>query len=213
MHYTVVVAFTVFIIKIWVLKQHMSINLVVMASESTDLLIINLKVIAGLQPNERLSVRNGAFEVQEYGYMQAVWRRLGGDTRWVNLNEIKRLVDDALRLLSVYSTYAFQPAKLTTTTSVAAYPTPLPDNALAVVKTLTSELTAAARGLDNLKTTYVGDSRMVANLDVILQKLRFDVARAEESLTGIVPLPKTPPPPQTGGGGTHGQKKDRGGST
>lgn len=183
-----------------------------MASESTDLLIINLKVIAGLQPNERLSVRNGAFEVQEYGYMQSVWRRLGGDTRWVNLNEIKRLIDDALRLLSVYSAYAFQPAKPATTTSVAAYPTPLPDNALAVVKTLTSELTAAASGLDNLKTTYAGDSRMVANLDVILQKLRFDVARAEEGVTGIVPLPKTPPPSQTGGG-NHGQKKDRGSST
>jgi hypothetical protein len=197
-------AFTVFVIKIGVLKQHMSINLVVMASESTDLLIINLKVIAGLQPNERLSVRNGAFEVQEYGYMQSVWRRLGGDTRWVNLNEIKRLIDDALRLLSVYSAYAFQPAK-PATTSVAAYPTPLPDNALAVVKTLTSELTAAASGLDNLKTTYAGDSRMVANLDVILQKLRFDVARAEEGVTGVVPLPKTPPP-QSGGG----QKKDRG---
>ena len=180
-----------------------------MASESTDLLIINLKVVAGLQPNERLSVRNGAFEVQEYGYMQSVWRRLGGDTRWVNLNEVKRLIDDALRLLSVYSAYAFQPVKpATATTSVAAYPTPLPDNALAVVKTLTAELTAAAGGLDNLKTTYAGDSRMVANLDVILQKLRFDVARAEEGLTAVVPLPKTPPPPHTGG-----QKKDRGGST
>lgn len=189
----------------------MSINLVVMASESTDLLIINLKVIAGLQPNDRLSVRNGAFEVQEYGYMQSVWRRLGGDTRWVNLNEIKRLIDDALRLLSVYSTYAFQPATKPVATSVSAYPAPLPDNAVAVVKTLTAELTAAASGLDNLKTTYAGDSRMVANLDVILQKLRFDVARAEEGVTGIVPLPPhTPPPTQTGGSG---QRKDRGGST
>ena len=183
----------------------MSINLVVMASESTDLLIINLKVIAGVQPNDRLSVRNGAFEVQEYGYMQSVWRRLGGDTRWVNLAEIKRLVDDALRLLSVYSTYAFQPAAAKT---VAAYPTPQPDNALAVVKTLTVELAAAGRGLDNLKTTYAGDSRMVANLDVILQKLRFDVARAEDSMNSVVPLPPQTPPPPTSG--NHGQKKDRG---
>jgi hypothetical protein len=184
----------------------MSINLVVMASESTDLLIINLKVIAGLKPNDRLIIRNSAFEVQEYGYMQSIWRRLGGDTRWANLVEIKRLIDDALRLLSVYSTYAFQPTK--TSTAVAAYPTPLPDAAVAVVNTLVTELTAAAEGLDNLKVTYVGDSRMVANLDVILQKLRFDVARAKES-SSIAPLPPQTPPPPTLATSSGGKKDHR----
>lgn len=154
--------------------------LYIMNSDAVDLVIINLKVLAGLKESDRLITRNAAFEVQETGWIQTISRRWNGDTRWSNFAEIKKLIEDALRILGAYSAHAF--GTLTTTA-----PMPKPDNALERVQSLVAELTSAASGLVVLKSTYSTDPRMIANLDVLLQKLRLDVSRAQAAILTQIP--------------------------
>lgn len=151
-----------------------------MNSDAVDLVIINLKVLAGLKETDRLITRNSAFEVQETGWIQTISRRWNGDTRWSNFAEIKKLVEDALRILNAYCAHAFG-------TATAAAPLPKPSNAVDSVQSLVAELTSAAAGLTVLKATYSTDPRMIANLDVLLQKLNCEVQRAQISLFTHIP--------------------------
>ena len=164
--------------------------LYLMNPDAVDLVIINLKVLAGLKETDRLITRNAAFEVQETGWMQTLSRKWNGDTRWSNFVEIKKLVDDALRILGAYCAHAFGPSS----TVGGAAPIPKPDNAPESVRTLITELNGAAGGLSTLKLTYVGDPRMLANLDVLLQKLQCEVSRAQAALP-TSPMHHTPPLP------------------
>jgi len=199
-----------------------------MNSDAVDLIVINLKVLAGLKETDRLITRNSAFEVQETGWIQTISRRWNGDTRWSNFAEIKKLIEDALRILGAYCAHAFG-------TATAAAPLPKPDNAYESVQSLVTELTSAATGLTVLKATYATDPRMIANLDVLLQKLQCEVSRAQSSLFTHVPevaahqsplepptqstVPRAPtaPPsvsvlpvqPAQQGGGKYRQKQDQ----
>jgi hypothetical protein len=199
-----------------------------MNSDAVDLVVINLKVLAGLKETDRLITRNSAFEVQETGWIQTISRRWNGDTRWSNFSEIKKLVEDALRILGAYCAHAFG-------TATAAAPLPKPDNAIESVQSLVAELTSAAAGLTVLKATYATDPRMIANLDVLLQKLHCEVLRAQNSIFTHIPevaahqspleppsqstaprAPTAPPcgaslpaPPAQQGGGKARQKQDQ----
>lgn len=151
-----------------------------MNSDAVDLVIINLKVLAGLKETDRLITRNSAFEVQETGWIQTISRRWNGDTRWSNFAEIKKLIEDALRILGAYCAHAFG-------TVTSAAPLPKPDNAIESVQSLVAELTSAAAGLTVLKATYATDPRMIANLDVLLQKLHCEVTRAQTAILTHIP--------------------------
>jgi hypothetical protein len=50
------------------------------------------------------------------------------------------------------------------------------------VATLSRELSAAQAGLCNLKNTYQDDSRMLANLDVLIERTATEVGKAEQML-------------------------------
>ena len=150
------------------------------SSEKIDRVIINLKVISNIKEGERLTVRGGNFSVQSVGWFQGVSRWTNGDTRWGNLEDIKNVVDDAVRILGSYMTFVNQGSRSTTTQDdkTAVYPVPPLGSTLSYVDNVADELEAAATGLENLKKTYASDSRMVANLDVQTQKMKAEVATA-----------------------------------
>jgi uncharacterized membrane protein YgcG len=159
--------------------------------ERTDQIIINLKVLAALKASDRLYTRNGAFEVQDNGWIQAFFRRAQGDTRWSNMDDMKVLVEDALRLLDAYTSYA-SPSAASTAASVQ-YPQPPASTSHAFVRMLVGELSGACTGFQNLKLTYAADSRMCAHLDVLLQKIQSRIGAARAALPDIA-LPAPPAP-------------------
>jgi hypothetical protein len=146
--------------------------------ERTDQIIINLKVLAALKASDRLYTRNGAFEIQDNGWIQAFFRRAQGDTRWTNIEDMKVLVEDALRLLDAYTSYASP----SSTSAHVQYPQPPPSTSFAFVRMLVTELDGACNGLKNLKETYATDSRMCAHLDVLLQKIQSRIGAAKATL-------------------------------
>jgi hypothetical protein len=147
--------------------------------DKTDRVIINLKVIATLKDGQRICMRNSSFSIQDAGWSQAFARWAYGETRWVNLDDIKAVVSDALRILGTYMTlvqhaYGGSPGH----TEYATLPVPTPDASLGFVGALAKELQSARTGLLCLRGTYVDDSLMVANLDVLIERTSTEVDKA-----------------------------------
>ena len=179
-----------------------------MSSEHTDRVIVNLKVLAALKPGDRIYTRSTGFEVAEASWYNTLTRWAQGDSRWVNLDAIKTLMEDATRILSTYVLHAWPgPAAAD---AQPAYPAPTPEQSVGFVKTMVAEMEAAAHGLEQLKTTYEEDSRMLAHLEVTLQKVAHEVGRARARLgtppssssslvhpSIVIAAPPPAPPPVT----------------
>lgn len=65
-------------------------------SDKLTTLLLNLKVIASIQKNERLSTRNG-FQVQT-SMFQGLYRWYNGENRTLNLNAVEHVFLEAVRL-------------------------------------------------------------------------------------------------------------------
>ena len=151
-----------------------------MSSEHTDRVIVNLKVLAALKSGDRIYTRTSGFEIAEASWYNTFTRWAQGDSRWVNLEAVKTLMEDATRILSTYMLYAWPGAPAAG--DAPAYPVPTPEQSMGFVKTMVAEMEAAAHGLENLRVTYADDSRMAAHLDVTLQKIAHEVGRARARL-------------------------------
>ena len=151
-----------------------------MSSEHTDRVIVNLKVLAALKSGDRIYTRTSGFEIAEVSWYNTFTRWAQGDSRWVNLEAVKTLMEDATRILNTYVLYAWPSAG--GASDAPAYPVPTPEQSMGFVKTMVEEMKAAAQGLENLKMTYADDSRMAAHLEVTLQKIAHEVGRARACL-------------------------------
>ena len=118
-----------------------------------DRILIDLEVIAQLQPDDKLGVNvlPGSTElvVDSNYYTQSIRRWYGGRDRRTALNYVDRLVtscEEAAGTLRMGSHTVAQ-------------------------HNITQSITKAVVGLENLKQTYVNDSVLVAQLSLILCKL------------------------------------------
>lgn len=149
--------------------------------EKTDQVIINLKVIATLQDGERLCLRNQNFSVYSPGWAQALYRWMNGETRWVNMDDIKTVMNDAIRILGTYINMVHHVCTdVYTDHFLMAVPTP--QTSLAFVNTMARELKAATNGLENLKKTYSGDQLITATFDLLIERTMIEIHKAEETL-------------------------------
>jgi len=149
--------------------------------EKTDQVIINLKVIATLQDGERLCLRNQNFSVYSPGWAQALFRWMNGETRWVNMDDIKTVINDAIRILGTYINMVHHVCTdVYTDHFLMAVPTP--QTSLAFVNTMARELKAATNGLENLKKTYTGDQLITATFDLLIERTMIEIHKAEETL-------------------------------
>ena len=162
--------------------------------DKIDRTTINLKVLSLLKPGDRLTMRSNYFSVQEAGWKQSFERWSSGDSRWSNLEDIKNLIEDAVRMLGTYMTlveHARSGSTVGNSMAELGFPSPPPATSLAFVQTLANELSGAAAGLKQLRQTYVADSRMVANLDVIVQKIEGEKNRALSMCALTTAAPQT----------------------
>ena len=135
------------------------------SSEFSDRIMANLKVLGMVQKSTKLSVRKGQLALDEPGYTQFLRRWLRHDSRDLALMHVRSTVHSALSL---------------------ARPEDPAD-----AERLLDEFRGARKGLENLKATYAGDSVMLANLSLLLEKME----RACRALDRLV-VPPPPPPAQ-----------------
>jgi len=133
--------------------------------ELIDTTLTTLKVIGMLPKNGRLCVRRGQLTLENDDPLQRVKRWIYRDSREVTLMHIKNTINNATKIIKgiISSQIDIEP-KLKTWT----------------LQRFLSEMTSCQSGLVNLKTTYLGDTAMVASLDVICERLQANCSELSD---------------------------------
>ena len=126
-----------------------------MAEDFTDLTIANLKAIAMVQKGCKLGVRKGQLCVDGGGYLQFVRRFLQNDSRDLAMMYVRQTVMNAIRIVR---------AELES-----------PEPSAWLLARMLEEFRSASTGMQNLKVAYAGDSVIVTNLDVLLERMNATV--------------------------------------
>ena len=125
------------------------------AEEFIDSTIAALKIIGMVPRSGKLCVRKGQLSLDEPDSAQGMRRWLRGDSRDITLMHTRNTINSAVKISkSLIAGYQ--------TTELAAW----------TLERLANEMDQCEAGLQNLKTTYACDSMMVANLDVLSDRLR-----------------------------------------
>lgn len=138
--------------------------------DKTDRVIINLKVLSTLKEGERVCVRNGQFSVYCVGWAQSITRWVYSENRWVNFDDVQTVFNEAICILCTYMNMALEAGNQA------------PHAALASVDNVAKELNSAIDGLVQLRKTYDADPRMVATLDVLIERTHTEVKKAQTLL-------------------------------
>ena len=122
-----------------------------------DTTIANLKVIGMVQKNGRLSIKKGQLTIEPDDHFQRLRRWFNKDGRDLTLMHIRNTVNNAIKLTKgmIENTIEQHP-------SLKSW----------ALQRFTTELQNCQAGILNLKTTYNDDSQMVANLDVIGDRIQ-----------------------------------------
>lgn len=130
-----------------------------------DNTIASLKIISMIKKNGRLSVRKGQLTIESDDNMQTLRRWFYHDSREVSLMHIKNTIFNAIKISK-----GILENKIETELKTWS------------LQRLAIEMQNCQAGLLNLKTTYNDDSLMIANIDVISDRLK---AHCDEILSVI----------------------------
>ena len=126
-----------------------------MSEDFVDATIANLKVIGMVPKNGRLCVRKGQICLDHTDSMQGLRRWMRGDSRDLAIMHVRNTINNAVRIIS----------HLTVSSSAAAIPLSW------TVQRILGEMQSCEIGLQNLRTTYADDSLMVANINVLIERI------------------------------------------
>lgn len=131
-----------------------------------DNTIANLKIISMLQKNQKLCVRKGQLTLEREDRLQFIRRWFHSDSRDHILMHVRNSINNAIKI-----------AKSLTEKENSTYK--LKDWTLTKIM---EEMEQAENGLINLKTTYAGDSIIIANLDVLIDRLKVNGEEIKKNL-------------------------------
>lgn len=130
-----------------------------MNEDFVDNTISNLKIVAMVQKNQKLCVRKGQLTIEKGDRMQFVRRWIHNDSRDVIIMHVRNTVNNAIRIARSLIDGTAGPC-----TQFQEW----------TLMRITQELEAACHGLVNLKTTYAGDSIMIANLETLGDRIKVN---------------------------------------
>lgn len=134
--------------------------------DQIDNIIMNLKIIGMVQKNGRLCVRKGSLTLEHDDHLQTIRRWFNKDTRDLTMMHIRSTIMNAIKLtkeiMMKKSEFDIEFKKnIQESESIKDW---------RLIRILT-EFNNCQTGLKNLKTTYNSDSIMIANIDVLLERL------------------------------------------
>lgn len=156
--------------------------------EFIDTTIAALKIIGMVPKNGKLCVRKGQLSLDLADNAQAVRRWVQGDSRDVTLMHARNTINSAVKISKALA-------------SEGGNPNGNPNGANTLSRwtlgRLVAEMEQCDVGLQNLKTTYANDSAMVANLDVLSDRLRAHRIELSKWILVTTTTTETPAPPST----------------
>lgn len=126
--------------------------------EVVDKTMANLKLISMVNKGEKLCVRKGQLNIEQFDRLQPIRRWYNKDSRDNSLIHIRNTINDAIKISKGLLANNLQI-----------------DLSEWIVTAFNEEIQHCEVGLQNLKTTYVDDSSFIANLDVMIDRCRAHV--------------------------------------
>ena len=124
-------------------------------NEQIDQCLISLKVIGMIQKNDKLCVRKGSLTIEPNDKFQIMRRWFYKDNRFLCMMHIRNTI--------------------TTTNNISKS---IIEGKIDInmsnwtLKSILKELTNCQSGMINLKTTYSNDTVMIANIDMLLERIQ-----------------------------------------
>ena len=118
-----------------------------------DDIITNLKIIGLIEPNNKLSIKNGHLKLDKLDNLQFIRRWLNRDSREHTIIFLKNIIKNVSELINRLDNFTDTDRKW-------------------IIRRIVCELENVEIGIKNLKTTYIDDSFIIVNLDNILCKLK-----------------------------------------
>lgn len=117
------------------------------SNSTIDMLLGNLAVISQLDVGDKLDfMSTGQFTIHKHSWYSSAYRRLWGISRWEGYNKIRDLIYTTELLMQ------YEPSHR---------------------KQVTKAMKKCIHGIQNLRATYNSDVTLRANLDVMINKLKF----------------------------------------
>lgn len=120
-----------------------------------DKTMANLKLIGMINKGHKICLRKGQLNIETMDRLQFLKRWLMKDSRDVTLIHIRNTINEAIKI-----------AKGLINNSIQS------DMKVWTISAINQELRNCETGLQNLKTTYMEDSSVVANIDVLIDKCK-----------------------------------------
>lgn len=115
----------------------------------SEKLLFNLSIISKLPVNTKLATTNGELKYDN-SYLNPIKRFISGNNRQKTLNDIIIIINQTIEYIQLIDN----------------------KKEFSDIKTLLlNELEKSMFGLTNLKETYINDSIIVSNIDIIIQKI------------------------------------------
>lgn len=150
-------------------------------NEITDTILVNLKIISKISPNDKLKVANNSTSIEKEGLISWLSRWYHGDSRVKTINFIKVVVADAINITNdiMNSTYINNKTKKTVYEE-NEYTKSL--NTLFLIK---NEMDNCKTGIINLKKTYELDIHVISQLEVIINKIDIHLSIIDKKLKDL----------------------------
>ncbi len=150
-------------------------------NEITDSILVNLKIISKINPNDKLKVASNSTSIEKEGLMSWLSRWYYGDSREKTINFIKTVVTDAINITNdiMNSTYINNKMKKT------VYEENEFTKSLNTLFLVRNEMENCKTGILNLKKTYEMDIHIISQLEVIINKIDIHLSIIGKKLKDV----------------------------
>lgn len=150
-------------------------------NDITDSILVNLKIISKIAPNNKLKIANNTTSIEKEGLAAWLLRWYSGDSRLKTVNFIKTIVSDSINITTdlMNSTYINNKGRK------AAYEETEFTKALSTLFLIRTELENSKTGIINLQKTYDMDIQIISQLEVLINKIDGHLSIIDRKLNEI----------------------------
>jgi hypothetical protein len=150
-------------------------------NEITDNILVNLKIISKIAPNNKLKLLNNTTTIEKEGIATWLLRWYNGDSREKTVNFIKTVISDSINMTNdiMNSTYINNRGRRTT------YEETEFTKLLSTLSLIKVEMSNSKVGIINLQKTYEVDIQIISQLEVVMNKIDGHLGIIDRKLRDI----------------------------
>jgi hypothetical protein len=150
-------------------------------NEITDTILVNLKIISKIAPNNKLKLINNTTTIEKEGMAAWLLRWYNGDSREKTVGFIKTVVNDSINITNdlMNSTYINNRSRKT------VYEETEFTKAYSMLMLIKNEMVNSKTGILNLNKTYQLDIQIISQLEVVINKIDGHIGIIERKLKEI----------------------------